>query len=234
MSPSVGTADPAVASGAVGRLPDMAATPRASDVNPGTAILDAGRRLAAERGSGFTTQDVIKEAGVALQTFYRYYGGKDQLLLALIADLISGYADGLRVQIADVEDPLAQLELCVRSTIAARSDPEADPGAGRFITSEHWRLHDKFPDEIVEATQPVTSLIREILEAGAGTGAFATDQPDRDAWLITKLIMSVFHHLAFVPDDPAAPDADAVWAFCRAAVTGPRGAVARTRRTRRS
>lgn len=33
--------------------------------------------------------------------------------------------------------------------------------------------------------------------------------------------MSVFHHLAFVPDDPAVPDGDAVWTFCLAAVTAP-------------
>lgn len=232
MSASLQQADPAIARTAVGRLPGMSAT-RTSDVNPGTAILEAGRRLAAERGSAFTTQDVIKEAGVALQTFYRYYGGKDQLLLALIADLIQGYADGLRAQLADVDDPLEQLELSVKSTIAARSDPEAAAGAGRFITAEHWRLHDKFPQEIVAATQPVTSLIEEILVAGAASGAFTTVQPDRDAWLITKLIMSVFHHLAFVPDDPGAPDADAVWAFCLAAVTAPREAP-RRRRTRRS
>lgn len=209
----------------------MPASTRPSDVNPGTAILDAGRRLVADRGSAFTTQDVIKEAGVALQTFYRYYGGKDQLLLALIADLISDFADQLREASAAIDDPLDRLELYVRSTVAARRDSEAGGGA-RFITAEHWRLHERFPQEIVEATEPVTALVRETLEAGCESGAFTTDQPDADAWMITKLVMSVFHHFAFVPDDPAAPDEDAVWTFCLGAVTATKARPTR-RRTRR-
>ena len=215
---------------AVGRLPTVPATERSSDVNPGTAILQAGRRLAEERGSAFTTQDVIKEAGVALQTFYRYYGGKDQLLLALIADIIREYADGLRAAAAEVSEPQELLELYVRSTIAAQADPRAAAGAGRFITAEHWRLHEKFPQEIVEATEPVTTLVREALERGCESGVFTTRQPAHDAWLITKLIMSVFHHLAFVPGDPAAPDGDAVWNFCLGAVTAPAAPQRRTRR----
>jgi TetR/AcrR family transcriptional regulator len=43
-------------------------------------IIDAARRLIIAQGSSFTTQDLIKEAGVALQTFYRHFAGKDQLL----------------------------------------------------------------------------------------------------------------------------------------------------------
>lgn len=231
MSRSVLFADPAVGPSRIGRLPAVSTPSRAGDVNPGTAILDAARRLSAERGSAFTTQDVIKEAGVALQTFYRYYGGKDQLLLALIADLIRGHVAGLREALAGVDDPGAQLELCVRSTVAAGNAAPAAAGAGRFITAEHWRLHDKFPSEIVAATEPVTALLREIIDAGRDTGVFATERADQAAWLITKLVMSVFHHLAFVPGDPAAPDGDAVWAFCLAAVSAP--APPPRRRTRR-
>ena len=54
-----------------------------------TLIVAAARRLIAERGERFTTQELVKEAGVALQTFYRIFGGKDQLLLAVFEDLIA-------------------------------------------------------------------------------------------------------------------------------------------------
>jgi AcrR family transcriptional regulator len=59
------------------------------------AILEAAHRLVAEKGEDFTTQELIKEAGVALQTFYRHYGSKDQLLLAVIGDLIAEHCRGL-------------------------------------------------------------------------------------------------------------------------------------------
>ena len=58
------------------------------DTGPRSKILAAGRILIATNGADFTTQAVIQEAGVALQTFYRYFKSKDQLLLALIGDLI--------------------------------------------------------------------------------------------------------------------------------------------------
>lgn len=195
---------------------------RVDDADLGSVILAAGRRLASERGSAFTTQDVIKEADVALQTFYRYYGGKDQLLLALIGELIREHVADLRAATADVADPLERLERYVRTTVAAPTDSRAAGGAGRFITAEHWRLHERFPEEIARVTEPVTALVQEALDEGRRSGVVTTEQPDMDAWLITKLMMSVFHHLAFVPDDPAAPSADAVWAFCLGAVTAPR------------
>ncbi|WP_138985403.1 helix-turn-helix domain-containing protein, partial [Mycobacterium avium] len=45
-------------------------------------MLDAALRLIREKGDSFTTQELVKEAGVALQTFYRYFATKDELLLA--------------------------------------------------------------------------------------------------------------------------------------------------------
>lgn len=36
-------------------------------------MLDAALRLIREKGDSFTTQELVKEAGVALQTFYRYF-----------------------------------------------------------------------------------------------------------------------------------------------------------------
>ena len=40
----------------------------------------------AVKGPNFTTQELVKEAGIALQTFYRYFGSKDHLHLAVIED----------------------------------------------------------------------------------------------------------------------------------------------------
>ena len=56
---------------------------------PGAAILAAGHRLVGAKGADFTIVELCREADVALQTFYRYFGSKDQLLVALIGDQIS-------------------------------------------------------------------------------------------------------------------------------------------------
>ena len=68
---------------------------RARQIEQAKAVVAAARRLIVERGDQFTTQELVKEAGVALQTFYRIFGGKDQLLLAVFEDLI---AESLRYE----------------------------------------------------------------------------------------------------------------------------------------
>ena len=45
---------------------------RARSVQQARLIVDAARRLVAEKGENFTTQDLIKEAGVALQTVTQF------------------------------------------------------------------------------------------------------------------------------------------------------------------
>jgi hypothetical protein len=97
------------------------------------------------------------------------------------------------------------------------------------MTSQHWRLHQEFPDEMAAATKPFADLVEEVLEAALAAGRLSPRDPERDAWMINKLVMSVFHHYAFVDDDPtAATVAEDVWRFCLAAVGG--GAPAATTR----
>src|SRR6476661_2558729 len=105
--------------------------------DPPARILTAGRRLMATRGNGFTTQDLIQEADVALQTFYRYFGGKDQLLVAVLAESIGDHCARLLAEARPLTDPVARLETYVRSTLEPLGNPALQPAA-RFITSELW------------------------------------------------------------------------------------------------
>jgi TetR/AcrR family transcriptional regulator len=183
------------------------------------ALLAAAHRLVLERGENFTTQDLIKEADVALQTFYRHFGGKDQILLAVLGDLISGHCANLAAEGAAIDDPVDRLHFYIGGTLSTLGAPGAS--GARFMTSQHWRLHQEFPVELAAATKPFADLVQTVLESGRDAGRLAPRDPERDAWLINKLVMSVFHHYAFVDDDPtAATVADDVWQFCLAAVGG--------------
>lgn len=194
--------------------------PAEVDAGPRSKILSAGRLLIMTKGSGFTTQDVIQEAGVALQTFYRYFGSKDQFLLALIGVLIKEHCNDLAESAWAFDDPVARLEIYVRGTLAPLHAADGLASA-RFITSEHWRLHQTCPAEVWAATQPVSDLIRLELEAGSRAGTLSARNPERDAWLMTKTIIGAYHHYAFQPEDPAlATLDDDVWYFCLAAAGG--------------
>jgi AcrR family transcriptional regulator len=201
--------------------------------DPRAAIIAAARRLIDQKGEAFTTQELIKEAGVALQTFYRQFEGKDQLLLAVITEVIAEGCAAFAEQARKLDDPVARLELFVKLSVGAFAVPSSSLGPG-FVAAEHLRLHQLFPNEIAAATQPFLDLVRPDLEEATEEGLLASADPETDAWLITHLVMTVFHHYAFLPDDPkAATIADDVWRFCLRAVGGNPDAPRRGPRRRR-
>jgi TetR/AcrR family transcriptional regulator len=165
----------------------------------------------------------VKEAGVALQTFYRYFASKDQLLLAVFEDLISEFCEGLRNQVAEMTDPIERLRFCV--TIAARppAGDRAEVEAPRFITSEHWRLQQEYPAEIAVAISPFSDLVAEEIQNAVRAGSLQSSDPQSDAWHITQLVMAVFHHYAFAEaEQPAEEVAERLWRFCLSGLGGAR------------
>ncbi len=199
-------------------------------------LVDAGRRLATEQGASFTIQDLVKEAGVALQTFYRYFPGKDELLLAVLEDLIVQACDGFRVRAEHLADPVERLRSHVVAVVQLLDAlPEGDPGS-RFVPSEHWRLAEVFPEEVDQVSRPYTELLRVEIEAATQAGSLRSVDPERDAWLLGQLVISVFHQRSFLgAADPGL--ADAVWRFCLhglgAPATEPVGAAGTGSATRR-
>ena len=182
------------------------------------ALLAAAHRLVLERGENFTTQDLIKEADVALQTFYRHFGSKDQILLAVVADLIRGHCEQLAADGEAYADPVERFHLYIAGTLSTLGAPGV--AGARFMTSQHWRLHQAYPDELAAATKPFADLVQVVLEEARDAGRLSPRDPERDAWLINKLVMSVFHHYAFADDPASGTVAEDVWEFCLAAVGG--------------
>jgi AcrR family transcriptional regulator len=206
-----------------------AAPRRRGDGAHAKTIVSAARRLVEENQGSFTTQGLIKEAGVALQTFYRHFESKDLLLLAVITDMIAENCDLFAEQAAALDDPLERLHTYVTTALDGLRERPASP-APKFITSEHWRLQQLFPAEMAAATRPFADLVRAELDAAETAGSITSANHERDALLITTLVMSVYHEFSFLPDDPRVDTlADDVWGFCLAAI-GATDAASRKRR----
>ena len=198
-------------------------------------IVRAARQLVDAKGSTFTTQELIKQAGVALQTFYRHFDGKDQLLVAVFQDMIADACDAFEQATAKIDDPLERLHVYILTALQGLRTAPGGVGPG-FITTEHWRLQQEFPDEIEAATKPFAALVQRELEQAASAGLASPGDAEQDAWLITRLVMAEFHHYAFRTASVDADQiADDVWRFCLRAVGGEVPASRRrTLRRRRS
>jgi TetR/AcrR family transcriptional regulator len=181
-------------------------------------IVDAAKRLLETQGGAFTTQQLVKEAGVALQTFYRSFPGKDELLLAVLEDLVAEGAREMARAAEGLSDPLERLRFFITRPIELL---ETNPAANRVITAERWRLHQLFPEEVARTTRHFSDLLEPEIVAGARQGRLRPTDPPRDAWLITKMVMAVNHHYAYVGlGDGADVVSEHLWHFCLAALGG--------------
>lgn len=192
---------------------------RARQMEQAKVVVDAARRLIAERGDSFTIQELVKEAGVALQTFYRLFGGKDELLLAVFEDLIAESCAQYEEAARDLPDPVARIHFYVRATVGSLGDADVGVSA-QFITAQHWRLYRLFPEEMSHATQHFTDLVERQLVRAAADGLLASKDPQREAWFVTQLVMAVFHHYAFAGPPPDPDTVEELWQFCLAALGG--------------
>jgi AcrR family transcriptional regulator len=221
MSPSPASTEPTEswAERAADRSPAVQRS-RSRSIQQAKVIVDAARRLVVEKGGTFTTQELVKEAGVALQTFYRQFGGKDQLLIAVLEDMIAEAAVVYEERARDLPDPVARLRSYIKDTLASLGGPEGGAPAG-FVVSEHWRLHQIFPAEISHAMKPWADLVLREIRAAEEAGLLHPRDAEQDAWLVTRLVTAVYHHYAFAPSDQSSEEiGEQVWGFCLAALGG--------------
>ncbi len=181
-------------------------------------MLDAALRLIREKGDAFTTQELVKEAGVALQTFYRYFASKDELLLAVIADAMTDACARWAEAALELPDPIARLHLYITAVIDVLDTEGGGGETARFVVSTRWRLHRIFPDELAEAEKPFVDLLLGEINAGVEAGLLRPADPKSAAWFIVELVRSVYHYYAFVPRQPDVKEQ--LWEFCLTALGG--------------
>jgi TetR/AcrR family transcriptional regulator len=191
---------------------------RARIANQVRAMLDAALRLIREKGDAFTTQELVKEAGVALQTFYRYFASKDELLLAVLADAMADACARWSAAANELSDPVARLRFYVTAIIDVLDDEAGDGGTARFVVSTHWRLHRIFPEELAAAEKPLVDLLLTEVNGGVEAGLLAPASSEWAAWFIAELVRSVFHYYAYAPREAGVKEH--LWDFCLAALGG--------------
>jgi TetR/AcrR family transcriptional regulator len=200
---------------------------RARIANQVRLMLDAALRLIREKGDSFTTQELVKEAGVALQTFYRYFASKDELLLAVLGDAMADACTRWAAAAGELPDSVARLRFYVTAIIDVLDSEGGDDGTARFVVSTHWRLHRIFPAELAEAEQPLVDLLLTEINAAKEAGLLDPPNPEWAAWFIAELVRSVFHYYAYAPRE--ADVKERLWEFCLAAL----GGMTRTTKSRR-
>jgi AcrR family transcriptional regulator len=134
-------------------------------------FLDAALALM-ESGSGddFTVQEVVRQSGQSLRTFYSYFAGKHELLLALFEESIQTTAERLRAAVAEEDDPLGRLRRFVVDYFELCRGP-AENGPTRALAAFARQLLLEHPKEASQAYVPLVSLLEQLLAEAAEAGA---------------------------------------------------------------
>ena len=150
-------------------------------------FLDAALELMndSEPGKDFTVQDVVEKSGQSLRSFYQYFGGKQELLLALFEESVRSTAEELRHHLEAEQDPRHRLHrfvveyyrLCRPVAKGKRSKTRPTPAMIEFAQ----QLLTSHPVDAARAFLPVVQLFEEVLDEAAEAGVVRADVRRRSA-----------------------------------------------------
>jgi AcrR family transcriptional regulator len=143
-------------------------------------FLDAATELFNSRpGKEFTVQEVVERSGQSLHSFYQYFGGKHELLLALFEESVQSTARHLSDRLAKEKDPLERLHCFVVEYYRVCRPPYEgeSPANGRapFMAEFAQQLLTAHPKEAARVFAPVVSLFEDVLRDAAESGGVRPD-----------------------------------------------------------
>ena len=147
-------------------------------------FLDAALELMiSSPGKDFTVQEVVERSGQSLRSFYQYFAGKYELLLALFEESVRTTAEQLERAVAGETDPVAKLRtftvqyyrLCQPAPKAKGAKQSPAPALGEFAQT----LLTEHPKEASRAFVPLVTLLEDILDGAAAAGAIRADVNNR-------------------------------------------------------
>lgn len=151
-------------------------------------LLGAAARLMAREGANAVSmQAVAAEAGVSVGLIYRYFGGKDELLLAVICNVLDAFAETVPAAVSAAgPDPVRRLAAAFRAYCEVI---DSHRHAAVLTYREGKHLTDAGVEKIkrleVETSQPLRSILRD----GIDSGVFA----DVDVELVTHNLLLLAH-----------------------------------------
>jgi AcrR family transcriptional regulator len=185
-------------------------------------FLDAALELmTTSSGKDFTVQEVVERSGQSLRSFYQYFAGKYELLLALFEESVRSTAEQLAQVVEDEPDPLERLRrfafeyyrLCLPTTPAGRSTKK---GPGPALAQFAQQLLTEHPKEAARAFVPLVTLLEQVLDDAAAAGAIRSGfNHRRIAGVILQAVM--FNAFAATisgsPVRDEADDANELWSL---------------------
>ena len=150
--------------------------------------------------------DIVAEAGSSNKAFYRYFAGKDDLILAVMERGVGIVVSYLEHQMAKEQDPRDQVAGWIEGTLAQVADPHlismSRAAAGQMSAGTNWRAADR------EMMRPLRDLLVEPV------AALGSSDVERDVETVFGCTAATMRRYVGSADRPKADDIAHLVEFC--------------------
>lgn len=148
---------------------------RAASTNEVRRLMEAGIAVMRRTGSiDPKVSDIVGHAGLSNQAFYRHFEGKDELLLAIMAEGRRELLSFLERKMAGASDAKRRIRQWVEGVLAQARNPEAAEATRPFAVNAP-RLAHQFPEEAAASADALKAPLVAALSAAGSS------DPQRDA-----------------------------------------------------
>jgi AcrR family transcriptional regulator len=217
MDPSLGEGDASWRDRALER---SLRTAKAKAMSRSDKFIATAMEILQETGrTDFTVQELVDRSKTSLRSFYQYFSGKDELLLALLEESIAQSVAAWREKI-DGLDTMAALKTVVSSIYDG--DGVGVGSLNRGMAPYHVGLADSHSTDYQRAISPMARVIHELVDRGVAEGSIRSDIPADK--LTVVFIQSVIGSTLFTALSKTAQerkaDGETMWAFLSPGLTG--------------
>jgi len=190
-------------------------------------FLDAAFELIDEKGtSEFTIQEVVDRSKQSLRGFYQYFDGKDELLFALLEEIIRESIEDIREAVESEARPLERLR-----AFTIRLHEWCEPLGTQRKRGAHNRLPIsefslqlavKDPERLAAVMTPISRMLVELLDAAVAADALQVTDPRLAALLIQQTVMYSWLMSRLAGKSRVRVTAEDAWQFCLHGLGGRR------------
>jgi AcrR family transcriptional regulator len=180
-------------------------------------FLDAALELmSTSETNDFTVQQVVERSGQSLRSFYQYFTGKYELMLALFEESVRTTAVHLEEKVASADTPLDRLRVFLSEYYALCTPPRSGKRAAKrtpnplAIAEFAQQLLTAHPKEAAQAFRPLVTVLEGLLDDAAADGAL---RPDLDHRRVAGVLLQAIMFNTFaatISGSPLRDDGDTV------------------------
>jgi AcrR family transcriptional regulator len=161
--------------------------------------------------------EIVREAGLSNQAFYKHFRSKHELLVAVLDEGVRILASYLAHRMGEATSPREQVREWIRGMLEQALDAQGAQATRPFVGARA-RLAESLPEEVARSERQLTELLSGAIARAVVAGELPDAIPDRDAESIYHLAMGWVETRLKEPARATREDAERLEAFALAGV----------------